>query len=481
MPRNRLGAAICALSLLLPAVAAGQIEITAGGESATLGGDVKPLRAIRITLSGEMRLDGVYRDDDYFDAALGDAITGAPGSALGWDGSSTPSNGGDSFLMPWISIDIDTQLSQGVNALLTLETPFNEFVDNVGGSGSGRSLDVEQAYVRWMGAFVPDLTLVVGIQEYVVDFAGNGDPFLVDVSRSENAFSNPTAAADFGTPQSPSSGSPSSQEGAGALGEIQLGDAELDLFYFVLEETFRLEEDSAFFGAVLDYGFETRDWNGTLGILFVDMQNDPSSDVFTAGGGGHVETASGGLKFYAEGYGQFGRYLNHLSGFGRITQKRSFGAFGGIRYVIPGLDEMRPWIDASYWEVSGDDQGNDGENGSFVSLEGNNDTIVIEDSYYGLDIDQNYRAVKAKGGLNLTEDWSVEALYAYFELQDNSNGTSSNQTGHDKLGEEVDLTVHFRATDYLNFRLGTGWLLDPVALGMRSTINVTVLSAEVRF
>ncbi len=481
MQRARIIPAILAVSLLVPALASAQLQISAAGEELTLGGDVKPLRAIRITLSGDMKFDFVHRNKQYFGAALGDAMTGAPGIPLGWDATTSGGTDGDSFLMPWISLNIDTQLSEDVNAMITLETPFNAFGDNVAGSGSGRSLDIEQAYIRWMGAFVPDLTLVVGIQDYSVDFAGNGNPFLIDVSHSESAFGNPTAAADFGAPQSASSGSPSSQEGGGALGTLQMGDAELDLFYFSLSETFRDNDDDAIFGAVIDYVFETQEWSGSVGLVVVDMQNNPSSNVWSFGGGGHLMTAGGAMKVYGEAYGQTGRYVNNLSGFGRVSQNGSFGIYGGIRYHIGGLGDMNPWVDLSYWEVSGDDGGADDKNGNFVSLESNNDTIIVEDSYYGLDIDSNYRAIKFKGGMNLSSDWSLEALYAFFELQDNRNGTASNLTSSDKIGDEIDLRVHYRATDYLNFSLGTGWLIDPRALGTKSTINVSVLSAEIRF
>jgi len=83
--------------------------------------------------------------------------------------------------------------------------------------------------------------------------------------------------------------------------------------------------------------------------------------------------------------------------------------------------------------------------------------------------------------MNLTNDWSIEALYAFFEFQDNTNGFAGNTTTRDKLGEEIDATINFRATDYLTFRFGSGWLIDPVGLGLSQTVNVTVLTAEVRF
>ena len=477
----KLCGALIALLLIAPTAGA-QIDLVSGSDGVTLGGDVKPLRALRITLSGEMRLDFVYRNDRYFNAALGDAVTGAAGAPLGWTGSATGDDG-DAFLNPWISIDIDTQLADGVNALITLETPFDAFTDNVGGSDSGRTLDVDQAYVQWLGAFVPDLALIVGIQDYKVDFAGNGTPFFVDVGNSESAFGTPssTAGLDFGSPQAPSAGLVGTQEAAGFLSELNIGDAELDLFYFTLDETFRDGEDEAMFGAVFDYVFETQDWRGQAGFLLIDLMNDSSSSVWTWGGGGHLESTSGDLKVYGEAYGQFGRYKNNLTGFGRVNQSRSFAVFGGIRYYLGGLGEMRPWVDLSYWEISGDDNGNDSRNGNFVSLEANNDTIVLENAYYGLDIDTNYRAFKLKGGLNLSSDWSVEGMYSFFELQDNSNGTAANSSNSDKLGDEIDIKVNYRATDYLNFQFASGWLFDAEALGVGSDIMISVLSAEIRF
>ncbi len=480
MQRIRFLAAILAVVTLMPSIASAQLEISSGG--VTLGGDVKPARAIRITLSGEMKFDGVYRNKRYFGAALGDGITGAAGTPLGWTGSATGTDG-DFFMNPWVALNIDTELADGVNAMVTLETPFDAFTRNVGGSGSGRTLDVDQAYVQWLGAFVPDLTLVVGIQDYVVDFSGNGNPFLIDVGNAESAFSNPssTAGADFGSPQSSSAGRVGSQEAAGILGELNIGDAELDLFYFTLQETFRNDADESMFGAVIDYAFETQDWRGQAGFVFFDLQNDSSSNVWTYGGGGHLESASGDMKVYGEAYGQFGRYANNLMGFGRISQNRSFAVIGGIRYYVSGMEEVRPWVDFSYWEISGDDNASDKRNGNFVSLESNNDTLIMEDAYYGLDLDSNYRALKFKGGMNLTPDWSLEGSYSFFELQDNTNGTAANMSGHDKLGDEIDIIANYRATDYLTFQFGAGWLLDAQALGVGSNISITKLTAEIRF
>lgn len=482
---NRTRATTLALCLFATALSAPGLDAQGGMEfefdGATVGGKVTAKRAIKIELSGSMRFDAVLRNDRYFDAALGNAVDGSAAAPLGWD-TDPSEGGGDWFLNPWISLNIDTQLADGVNAMFTLETPFDAFQDNVGGSGTGRTLDVDQAYVQWMGAFTPDLTLSVGIRDYSIDFAGNGEPFLLDVGNAESAFGNPgPGAADFGAPMAPSSGLVGTQEAAGFLGELNMGDAELDLFYFTLNETFRADEDETLLGATLTYDFQTDDYEGQVGFVFFDLMNDQSSSVWTWGGGGHLQGYRTGMKFYGEAYGQFGRYVNNLTGFGRIRQARSFALMGGVRYQLPGFQDARPWLDASYTEVSGDDNGDDSKNGNFISLESNDDTIIMESAYYGYDIDTNYRAAKVKAGMNFSEDWSAEGVLAFFELQDNSNGTASNNTSSDKLGEELDLTVYYRATDYLNLSFGTGWLFNANALGVGSNASVTVFTAEIRF
>ena len=91
-----------------------------------------------------------------------------------------------------------------------------------------------------------------------------------------------------------------------------------------------------------------------------------------------------------------------------------------------------------------------------------------------------------EGIARTTDPWSgspctFQTMYAYFELQDN-NGTADNTPAkHDKLGSEVDVSITFHATDYLRFKLATGFLFDANALGVGSNINVTVFEAALSF
>ena len=133
------------------------------------------------------------------------------------------------------------------------------------------------------------------------------------------------------------------------------------------------------------------------------------------------------------------------------------------------------------WDMSGDDDATDGDNSSFVSYEFNNDTIVLEDAYYGLDIDTNYMAFKVKGGMNVSQEWSVQGLYAYATLNQNTGGAASNGNNSNKIGDEFDFRATYRATDYLTFYINAGTLQNAKALGVGSGIEVISVTSEIRF
>lgn len=438
-------------------------------------GDVVPERAIRITLGGSINLNLVSRNERFFNAALAGGVFD--------DGGSATAKGGDVFLDPIISLDLSVQLKEGVTAVVQLETPYSELGDAGGlntssASGSNRRLDVEQVYVRWEGAFSPDLTLQVGIQDFSNDFAGTGNPFFVDVNHSENPFDSAT-----GSPAATSTWAIGTQEASGIFTRYDAGDVDLDMFYFTIGEGLRDETDMALYGVTLqtDSGVDTpQPWNLGAGVYV--LENDADSQLVTIGGGGATTVMDGALKLYGEAYGQFGEYAESSGSATDIDQKDAFAFFGGARFTM--LDSSyKPYVDVSYWEISGDDNGADTDNDNFVSLESNNDTLIVEDGYYGFDIDTNYRAVKIRGGFT-PEPYNrlrVEMLYAYFELQDNSNGTAGAAgTSSDKIGDEFDISISFFATEFLTFRVATGWLFDADALGV-SDVSSSRVEAEVSF
>ncbi|MEE2890374.1 MAG: hypothetical protein VX404_08015 [Planctomycetota bacterium] len=459
---NRLASIIFALSLLL-------ITTDFVVAQTSLGGDVKPGRALRLTITGDMKLSFVDRSESFGRAGFGDAL-GLGGAALPL--SSAWGSVGDGFFVdPIVHIGIEAAISEAVNATISLETPFDVSANARDGN---IPLNLGEAMVSWEGAFRPDLNLDFGLVDYSVDFSGNGNPFLLDLGNSESAFGN--GVGDPGTPQSNSAGAVQSLQAAGVVGHHDLGENTLDVFIFDISPI----DSETLFGAIYGLPLDTGDYQGDMGITLMNANNDSGGSLLTVGGGGHL-SGDDGMKFYGEIYWQFGDYGRDGTG-GTITQDGAYGLVAGIHYDLPEADEDEaPWVDISIWDLSGDDDATDGQNSNFVSYEFNNDTIVLEDAYYGLDIDTNYRAIKVKGGMNLSSDWSVQAMYAYATLNQNGGGAVSNGNSSDKIGDEFDFRAVHRATDYLTFYFNAGTLQNAKALGVGSGIEVISVISEIRF
>jgi len=445
------------------------ISITGSALSQTsLGGDVKPGRALRLTITGDLMLTFVDRSATYGDAALGDAGSGEGPMELG---GSWGSLAGGSFFDPIVHIGIDASISEAVNARVTLETPFD-----VGGNqrDGNQGLNLGEAMVSWEGAMDAALDLEFGVVDYRIDFAGNNQPFLLDLGNAESAFDN-GQGGDNGSPQSASAGRVESLQAAGAVGHYDLGENTLDVMLFDLSPA----DNESLFGLVYGMPLDTGDYQGDMGLVLLNSKNDGGSDLLTLGGGGHLSGADG-MKYYGEIYWQFGDYGRSAAG--TISQESAYGLVAGVHYDIPEADEDEaPWIDISLWDMSGDDDATDNRNSNFVSYEFNNDTLVLEDAYYGLDLDSNYRAIKIKGGMNMSPEWSVQGMYAYATLNKNRNGAASNGNSSNKLGDEFDVRATYRATDYLTFYINAGSLQNAKALGVGSGVEVITFTSEVRF
>lgn len=433
----------------------------------SLGGDVKPGRALRLTITGDMTLSFVDRSGSFADAALGDTLGGAAAPlASGWGETAD-----GFFIDPIVHLGIEASVSEAVNARIVLETPFDVAVNERDGNVP---FSLGEAAVSWEGAFSPEFDLDFGIVDYALDFSGNGNPFLIDLGNAESAFGN--GADDTGAPQSSSAGRVQALQPAGAVGHYDLGENTLDMFIFDISPA----DSETLFGVIYGLPLDTGDYQGDLGITLINANNDSGGSLLTLGGGGHL-SGSDGMKFYGEIYWQFGDYGNDAEG-NTINQDGAYGLVAGVHYDLPEADENEaPWVDISIWDMSGDDDATDGDNSSFVSYEFNNDTIVLEDAYYGLDIDTNYTAFKVKGGMNVSQEWSVQGLYAYATLNQNNGGAASNGNNSNKIGDEFDFRATYRATDYLTFYINAGTLQNAKALGVGSGIEVISVTSEIRF
>ena len=106
---------------------------------------------------------------------------------------------------------------------------------------------------------------------------------------------------------------------------------------------------------------------------------------------------------------------------------------------------------------------------------------MVENAYYGLDVDANYRAARAIFGFWPHKTVKIEGMYAYFELQRN-NGLADVAGGrHSKIGDEVDVKVIWTYTDYLRVMAGAGYLFDAKAFGTLHPIVLGMCRVQLDF
>ncbi len=399
-----------------------------------------------------------------------------------------------------------------------------------------RGVVVEQAYVELRDFILEDsgLDVRIGITDYALDFRGNGHPFLIDVQNAESPFLSPTGAQQYRIEGEETAGSGkwyptwdmtydgdkridpgpfgrNTQEAAGALARYATEDKgilALDLYIFDIFETYEKNRDDFVTGATVSIYFDEDRRYGKFAPTFLAMANDSSACVYTFGAGAQgfpLDSVMGEkvLELYGEGYMQAGTYDKNVRvlasdsyparDYNHIYQTNAYAFYAGARLAAPRVNQqdvvedsadagaydyfggLQPYVDVSYWEVSGDDSADRKRNSNFVSLENNNLSLIVESSYWGLDIDTNYRCVRVQAGFYPYKGWHLGAMYGYFEYQDN-NGTVDNRTGRTrtKIGDEVDLTLTWEYSTHVKFQAGTGFLFDPRALGTTQSVNLSL-------
>jgi len=487
----------------------------------TWGGEVVPRKAVTIEVGGTIDLTLASWNDEMMEPLLG-ARTHDPVNTQVAEILQMPlgqrisdpkvGDGGDIVFDPRVTVDLEVSLSKQVRGLVELKTPFYIFGDEGGTNKSlrlhsnrvRRFVDVTQLYAQINEVWDENLMFRAGVQNYERDLRGDGNPFFISTNYAESAFDSLT-----GAPMAPGGNNPESQEAAGILGRYEWeGVGSGDLFYFTLDETYELNQDDTAFGATLDILFDENAQWGKATPTFIVLQNDGASYLYTLGTGVQFFGFERHLEVFGEIYGQWGIYEKNFTLnssllpytdragtpggadpalysrlLGRRIKQSAWAGYAGMRYTFdfPGMEDVKPYVEGSYTEVSGDADATDSYNKNFVSLENNNQSLIVENAYFGLDIDANYRAARAVVGFWPHKKVRVEGMYAYFELQRNNGLVDVSSGRHNKIGDEVDLRLIWTYTDYLRVMVGTGWLWDAKALGTLHPINLTMFRVQLDF
>ena len=485
-----------------------------------------------VTFSGHLDLTEVYRSGEYFTATKGDATPANTGANPFIDPGLTNAervsgvtvlpgvqrpHASEFYMDPNLSLKFAVEVERQVRGVIELRTPFVN--PDAGGKNTtpgvgffagfqNRVLEVKQLYAEVDELFSPGekepgsgLLLRAGIQDFKKDLRGDGNSFIIDVSGSEHPFdSGPT-----GAPMRYSAGFADSTEAAGGYARYRVSVLDVDAWIFNLDEGFNAPSIGAaprrnlyFWGGSTDIYFdsERKRWGKAFLTVF-DLMNQGNAHLVTEGGGVVVRPIHTDevevLDLFGEIYFQQGSYAKHVTlptGITRIKQQDAYALNFGAEVRLPGLHlgekKFVPYAEVSYVQVSGDDNALDDKNSNFVSLENNNRTVVVENGYYGYDIDTNYRGPRVAFGANVGR-FSVEALYAYFELVENGGnsvsggGSSGPPSKSNKIGDEIDLSLGYEYSANLHLRLSNGWLLDSAALGQVAATQITLFQVFLDF
>ncbi len=408
---------------------------------------------------------------------------------LGWSeeitefiGSATANDDGN-FWWGNAFISLEATVADNVKGKVTLENRnfttaagFGAYTD-VFGNGATLTLNFKEAYIT-AGEFLSEyLTFSIGFQNLAYSLRGDGNYFLVNLQRSNSPWVTSIAEGAFGPGPGGTRGwNPSP---AGIKFTFGKNDTpwKLDLFYFIPAFDTTLfagggsdgataETDESILGAVFDYNFGEKNLF-TVGI-FGFGQDQWLNSIWTFGAGVDYffKFGNGELEAYTEWYFQTGDFSATLD-------QSAFGGYAGLRYTFETAN-VRPYIDASFWWISGDNTAADADQEQFLSYRYlGNSTLILEHNFYGLDVRANYWAIKAELGANFNlrreKDFTASVSYNIFNLvEEEDPGTP------DDLGSEVDVKLTWNYNDSLSFAAAAGFLFGSDVLDATAITGGTI-------
>ncbi|MBI3269825.1 MAG: hypothetical protein HYZ53_12440 [Planctomycetes bacterium] len=284
--------------------------------------------------------------------------------------------------------------------------------------------------------------------------------------------------------------------------------------------------DEDIYGLNVDYNIP--DSKSILNFVTTAFSGDSGSSlIWTVGGG--ADYFIDALEIFGEIYGQWGTYGNlrgNVNGaavnnqFGdniaRTREARNGQPFGtsldresidheswmlhaGLKYTFDM--SVKPWVEVSGAYVDGDDgdvDDDDNENNDFVSYENNNETLILEDSTFGLDVDSNYWKIALGLGITASldhqDDFKWGLTWTYAEVATTPDrvgrttvlnralgvGDANNVDSRtdlvdvdDQLGHELDWRTTWHYSESLSFNFNAGWLIDPEFFTSDSTYRAS--------
>lgn len=424
---------------------------------------------VRITVSGRIEMDGVVRD-----GAINETSMWTPGGLA----SSSDLRATDGFIAPLLTLRLDVELAPQIAAVVeagNLRLNFDSFDPRLQTQRFGDDdlrVFARQAFVRVRAWPVEALDWTIGMQEFRRDPAGWGHPLFL-TSAAESPWGE---LPDSVVPPFPAAGTntvPQTRrdelQPAGLSAAFVRDRFRASIWLFpAMVEGGAWTDDEALYGldASMDFpvGSGTITAGASLAFMLggADLPDGGSQEEAAWTLGGWARAEIGVFDGFVEAYRQFGSA-------GRIGDEtlRAGGYAFRIGARVRFEASWKPWLSAEFLWVSGDEDGLDSKEGRFLSYEDNDATPIVEANEFGLDVDNNYRALRGAAGLSFRPiaklpPWEARTMLSWFTTvekiplgPDPPFGVSGTS---DRLGVEWDLGLRIPWSKSLAFDLGASFL-----------------------
>ncbi|HEX7899150.1 MAG TPA: hypothetical protein VF950_15400 [Planctomycetota bacterium] len=458
--RTGIGAgAMIALCLATLSAAAQERPVTTGANRAD---------TVKLRVSGRINMDYVQRDAALMAIPNMDTTGGAD-------------NNGVNTVEGEVTIRFDAELTEKISAVVEIG---RLRVDE--GSGGvipflGQFNDVDnditlrEAHIKVTDFLSPGVSMKMGILDWSFDTRGRGSALAFDPHRSQLLTRNMINAQD-------STGAMAGRYGSDEAAELEpvgfhltyaSGQVTVELVVMpVVSEQGVVSEDEALYAVDFWYNLEQQVGKGSrVGAILAIHNVSDDGGVAVTGSGDQLITFGAGLNLaFQGGIEVFGEFYLQSGTVGRdATAAANEVDAAGRAFMLggrwTGAGEGKMWVELSFTMLSGDDDAADEEVNSFLSYESINDFLIIEDMYFGLDVDTNYTAFKIMGGMSFSmaggkDNVDLQIGVGFFTTSEDVVKTNDAGEEDDALGTEIDVKLKYhlskQASLGLNFGILTG-------------------------
>ncbi|MHC4660441.1 MAG: alginate export family protein [Planctomycetota bacterium] len=457
-------------------------------------------KSARIWLEGAAELRFIHRDDE-LSAQLQGFRKGS--------GDST------TYVDPDLKIGLTIKAMKQVYGIITLQTPLyaKDYVGtaprDLDGDGvpdvSNRPVEVDEIYAELREFLISRsyfrMGLTIGLKNIAYSLEKDkedGRAFFMNIGQSEGAFSgaypNTTSPGNRTLELTGGESTRGTTEFGGIIVTMNTlkkgkkrGGMQLDIGFGTVEETVEADDDRE-----LLWAWFTKEWidHGRAQAYIVGLSNDPTSRIWTLGGGAQYKV-SDSIEVFAEAAFQTGMFLEHNTnqiglvgpGVREEIDQLAAGGYIGVRYTyFPKPDKgvskdrvgWKPFVELKYWGLTGDADQNNRRQQNFISFEDWDEYIVLESDDYGFDVDTNVEAVKFATGFQPYKNTDFILQYGWFSRADD-------KTAGDKLGNELDLKLSWEPDESLRFEFGIGTLFDSIFLQNMKAMTAVYMTVGVKF